>query len=174
MANEPFIGEIRLASFNFAPKGWAMCNGQVLSIVQNQALFAILGTMYGGDGVTTFGLPNLKGRVALGFGQGPGLSNYTQGQSGGEEAHTLTISEMPNHNHSLGVVNADGNLPAPAGNTFASSVARDNNNSTATPDATMNAGVISTAGSSVAHNNLQPYLVVTYMIALQGVFPSRS
>jgi microcystin-dependent protein len=171
---EPFIGEIRMAGFNFNPKNWALCNGQLLAIAQNQALFSILGTTYGGDGRTTFALPDLRSHIPISFGQGPNLSNYNLGQTGGEESHALIQTEIPTHNHTLGVVNADGTAPNPTGNVFAVSVGRDNIYSTASPDTTMNSGVIANAGSGQGHPNQQPYLVINFIIALNGIFPSRN
>lgn len=172
MSTEPFIGQIKLFGFNFNPRFHAFCNGQLLPINQNQALFSLLGTMYGGNGTTNFGLPNLQGRAALHFGQGPGLSNYTQGQTSGEENHTLTQAEMPAHNHpALSSANtADqtyppNNLPANGGTAPAFSNA---------VGGVMNAGTIANAGGSQGHNNMQPYLVLNYCIALTGIFPSRN
>lgn len=169
----PYVGEIRMAGFNFPPKGWALCNGQILSIMQNPALFSILGITYGGDGVNTFGLPDLRSRIPVNFGQGPGLSPYRLGQVGGEENHTLLTGEMPSHNHTLGVLAGDGDAPVPANNTFAASVSRDNIYSTAVYDSSMNVGVIAMAGANQPHANQQPYLVINFMIALQGIYPPR-
>lgn len=172
MSTEPFIGQIKVFGFNFAPRGHASCNGQLLPINTNQALFSLLGTTYGGNGTTTFGLPNLQGRAALHFGQGQGLSNYNLGQTGGEENHTLLSAEMPQHNH-LAVAssnNADqtyppNNLWANAGSAAGFSNAG---------GAVMNPQSLANAGSSQPHNNMSPYLVVNYSIALQGIFPSRN
>ncbi len=174
--SEPFIGEIRFFGFNFAPRGWAMCSGQTLSISQNTALFSLLGTMYGGNGQTTFALPDLRGRVAIHVGQGPGLQNYTQGEMSGEETHTLIATEMPAHTHSITASSAIGTQSSPAGAVIAGSdpsrgsahFAPDN------PDSTLAAQTISAAGGSQPHNNLQPYLVGNYCIALEGIFPSRN
>lgn len=160
----PYIGEVRMVSFNFAPKGWALCNGQLLAIAQNQALFAILGTTYGGDGQRTFGLPNLQGRVPLHMGNG-----YTEGQIGGSANVTLTINQI-GHTHPVkatatGTVNtAAGNFPATAANPLYGSGT----------DTTMNPAIVSQTGGSQPHNNLQPYLVVNFVIALVGIFPSRN
>lgn len=163
---EPFLGEIRIVSFNFPPKGWALCNGQLLPINQNQALFALLGTMYGGNGQTTFALPNLRGRVPVHV--GPGL---TQGQNVGAETHTLTLTELPAHSHSLGALKADASQRAPSGRlpAFAAEevYSREGN---PTP---MNAAAVSTAGGSQPHENRQPFLGLNFVIALQGIFPSR-
>jgi microcystin-dependent protein len=162
---EPFLGEVRLMSFNFAPKGWALCNGQFLPINQNQALFSILGTTYGGNGQTTFALPDLRGRAPLYQGQG-----ITLGQKAGEEAHTLTISEMPTHNHimSASTTNGDQNIPsilAAANNVYGP---------LGNPTTTLAPASISNTGGSQAHQNMQPYAVISFCIALQGIFPSRN
>jgi microcystin-dependent protein len=162
--SEPFLAEIRILSFNFAPKGWALCNGQLLPINQNQALFALLGTTYGGDGRVTFALPNLQGRVPLHFGNG-----FTQGERGGEAGHTLIISELPLHTH---VAQASGNVAnqgGPAGNLWA-----DGNEAgyATTSDTTMNPACVQPAGGNQPHENMPPYLTLNFAIALQGIFPS--
>jgi microcystin-dependent protein len=167
----PFMSEMRIMSFNFAPKGWAECNGQFLPINQNQALFSLLGTMYGGNGQTTFALPDLRGRVPMYVGGPDGL---TQGQAGGQEAHTITLTEMPEHNHFL-----QGNLQpnptdkaVPGGNLFgqlASAIYGQPSSLTTLLPAT-----ISNVGGSQPHVNMQPYLVLNICIALQGAFPSRN
>jgi microcystin-dependent protein len=170
--SEPFLGEIRTFGFNFAPQGWAMCNGQVLSIAQNAALFSLLGTFYGGNGTTNFALPNLQSRVGIHQGQGPGLSSYVIGEVSGSESVTLTAGQMPAHSHSLianagtaGVSRPDGAVLARTGsNTYA-----------AAPDGTaMNAGAIGQAGGSQPFSILQPFLCLNFCIALQGIFPSRN
>lgn len=163
---EQFIGEIKIVSFNFPPKGWAFCNGQLLPINQNQALFSLLGTMYGGNGQTTFALPNLRGRVPIHV--GPGL---TQGQTVGAETHTLTITELPAHGHSFAALKADASQRTPAGRMpayAAEEVYSREGNWTA-----MNAAAMSVAGGSQPHENRQPFLVLNFVIALQGIFPSR-
>jgi microcystin-dependent protein len=173
--SEPFIGEIRAFGFNFAPRGWANCSGQLLPISQNTALFSLLGTTYGGDGRTTFALPDLRGRVAVNQGQGPGLRNYTIGEMSGEEAHTLTINEAPAHTHLLNATNAGGNQQTPQ-NTFIATDAAGNTAGFASgpPTVTMNQASLGISGGSQPHNNLSPYLAVNYCIALQGIFPSRN
>ena len=179
---DPLLGEIRLFGGNFAPQGWAFCQGQLLSIAQNSALFSLLGTTYGGDGQTTFGLPDLRGRVAIGFGQGAGLPNYVLGELAGEPNHTLTTTEMPIHTHAAQTqVNATaggGNAGSPTNAYPAASTTRDNIYSTGTPNTTLNAQAaqvtIGTNGGSQPHNNMPPYLGLNYIIALQGIFPSRN
>ncbi|NOT62859.1 MAG: phage tail protein [Acidobacteria bacterium] len=168
---EPFIGQIITVGFNFAPRGYALCNGQIMSIAQNSALFSLLGTMYGGDGIQTFGLPDLRGRVALHFGQGPGLSNYTQGERAGEENHTLIVGEIPAHNHLVNANTANGTIKSPANNYLAQDSSSPYLN---TANTTMNPGVIAPTGGNQPHNNRQPYLVINFCIALEGIFPSRN
>jgi len=162
---EPFLAEIRIFSFNFAPKGWAMCNGQVLPINQNQALFALLGTTYGGNGQTTFALPNLQGRMPVHVGNG-----ITLGQAAGEAAHTLVASEMPVHTHAAVGSSTPANLGIPTGNLWATGNAAYN----PTPNTTMNPACIPSVGGSQPHNNMSPYLVLNICIALQGIFPSQN
>ena len=172
---DQFVAEIRIFPYNFPPKGWAFCNGQLLPISQNTALFSLLGTFYGGDGKSTFALPNLEGSVVIhaGNGPGPGLSSYQIGQVGGSDFVTLLESEMPAHSHTHNAVNAVGNRTTPIGNSLARTTG-------ATPYAPGNPALgamgfqaISIAGGSLPHNNLQPYLTLNYNIALQGAFPAR-
>ena len=166
---EPFLAEIRIMSFGFAPKGWAMCNGQLLPINQNQALFSLLGTTYGGDGRVNFALPELRGQVPIHVGNG-----HTLGEKGGEQAHTLSISEIPTHTHSVGCAtarqtNTDTNTPAgklfghPNGNLY--------NSGAPTP---LSPQTVSNVGGFQAHLNMQPFLTLTFCIALQGIFPSQN
>jgi microcystin-dependent protein len=162
----PFIAEVRIVSFNFAPRGWAMCSGQLLPINQNQALFSLLGTMYGGNGQTTFALPDLRGRVPVHVGAG-----FVQGQKAGEEAHTLISSEMPAHPHSVSASSGAPNQGSPAGNEWA---ALNNGYSTGTPNTALDVSAIGVGGGSQSHENRQPYLVLNFVIALQGIFPSRN
>jgi microcystin-dependent protein len=170
--SEPFVGEIRMFGFNFAPQGWAMCNGQTLPISQNQALFSLLGTTYGGNGQTTFQLPDLRGRLANHAGQGTGLSPYVLGQNGGTENVTLVQGQMPTHAHSVLANGSPATATRPGGAVLARTTA---DIYAAAPDGTtMNAGMIGTAGGSQPHPNLQPYLTVNFCIALQGIFPSRN
>jgi microcystin-dependent protein len=168
---EPFIGQIMAFGGNFAPRGWALCNGQLMSIAQNSALFSILGTTYGGDGVTTFGLPDLRGRLPMGWGNGPGLTPRQIGETAGAESVTLTINNMPAHNHTLAcnnnaanVENPEGNVPA---NTQAGTWSKDG------PNATMNAQAIGAAGGNQPVGIEPPFQCITWMIALEGVYPSR-
>jgi microcystin-dependent protein len=169
---DPFLGQISIFSFAFAPKGWAFCNGQILSIAQNTALFSLLGTTYGGDGITTFALPNLQGRAAISSGQGPGLSPYTLGQVGGEAAHTLTVTEMPSHTHGAQPA-SDTTQMSPQANYWAPNI---NGNATysATSTGTMSVNAVANAGGSQPHPNQQPSLAINFCIALVGIFPSRN
>jgi microcystin-dependent protein len=167
----PYLSEIRLISFNYAPKGWAFCNGQTLPINQNQALFSLLGTTYGGNGTTTFQLPNLQGRVAMHFGSDPFGNSYVLGETGGAAAVTLTAAELPAHTHAAQGVATVASLGPAAGNVWANSPANPYGTS---PNALMNARGVSSAGASQPHQNESPYLVLNYVIALQGIFPSRN
>jgi microcystin-dependent protein len=170
--SEPFLGEIRTFAFNFAPQGLAMCNGQLLSISQNTALFALVGTFYGGNGTTTFALPNLQSRVGIHQGQGPGLSPYELGEVSGAENVTLTSGQMPAHAHSVEVNGSPGTSTRTTGTVPARTAASDY---AAAPDGTvMNAGMIAAAGGNQPHSNLQPFLVLNFCIALLGIFPSRN
>ena len=175
--SEPFIAEIRIFAGNFAPRGWAFCDGQLLPIAQNTALFSLIGTTYGGDGRTTTALPNLQGRAPMHPGRGPGLTARRLGQKGGVETVTVSESQMPNHTHSLGAVNAPfGSVQAPTNQrTFSRSgggnAYQTNTSANLTPLANE---ALPAAGGSQAHNNLQPYLAMNFIIALQGLYPSRS
>lgn len=178
----PFVAEIRIFAGNFAPIGWALCNGQLLAISQNTALFSLLGTNFGGNGTSNFGLPNLQGSAPLGPGQGPGLSPYVIGQSGGAPTETLITSEMPSHAHTPACLSTSPNpapLLSPGGNVWAVTGTRrtPSNMFKANPPgatAAMNGAAIGTAGGNTPHNNLQPYLAISFIIALQGVFPARN
>jgi microcystin-dependent protein len=170
--SDPFLGELRLFGFNFAPRGWAMCNGQILSIAQNTALFALLGTQYGGNGQTTFALPDLRGRVPNGQGQGPGLSNYSIGQVGGTESETLLVQQMPAHTHLVQASTEDATSSQPGGKVPAA-VGGGAYGGPAT-DATMAPNMIAMTGGSQPHNNVSPYLTMNWCIALVGIFPSRN
>ncbi len=171
-ATDPFIGQLALVSFNFAPHGWAFCNGQILPISQNQALFSLIGTTYGGDGVTTFALPDLRGRVPLSSGQGPGLQNYVIGQTGGQEFVTLTLSQIPAHTHAAMCDTTVASTDAPAGMIparNAGGVPQYGTNAAAS----MSSSAIGSAGGGQAHENRQPYITLNWIIALQGVFPTQ-
>ena len=169
---DPFLGEIMLFAGDFVPRGYAACNGQLLPIAQNQALFSLLGTTYGGNGQTTFALPDLRGRVPIHVGQGPGLSDRILGEVGGEEAHTLTVAEMPGHTHVMTARSGNGTTASPAGALFARDGA-DVPHYGAGADTQLSPGAIAVAGGSQPHNNMQPYLALQYCIALTGVFPPR-
>lgn len=171
--SEPFLAEIRIVGFNFAPRGWAFCDGQVLPINQNQALFSLLGTMYGGDGRTTFALPDLRGRVPMHLGSSNGGGAIQQGQKSGQESITLATAEMPQHNHVMQASSSDGNSTN-VGNAL---LARENGGiylASAASPVQIQAGMIANAGGSQAHENMQPYLALNFCIALQGLFPSRN
>lgn len=164
--SEPFLGEIKVISWNFPPKGWALCNGQLLPINQNQALFSILGTTYGGDGRTNFALPNLQGRVPIAVGNGVAL-----GERGGETAHTLTINELSAHTHAPVGATVAPDQPTPAGFLWAQNTGA---YGAGNPSLGMANGLISNMGGSQAHENLSPYLALNFVIALQGIFPSQN
>ena len=171
---EPFIGQITMFGFNFAPRGWAFCDGQLLPIAQNTALFSLLGTTFGGDGRTTFGLPDLRGRTAIHPGTGPGLSPRRLGERGGQERVTLTIANLPSHTHdvSIGVTDEDGN--SNEGNTHILANTVNNNYSNRVANGALAASRSTNTGGSQHVNNLQPFLVISFCIALVGIFPSRS
>lgn len=162
---EPFLSEIRIMSFVFAPKGWALCNGQLLPINQNQALFSLLGTTFGGDGRVNFALPDLRGRTPIHVGSG-----HTLGEKGGEPAHTLSIAELPEHTHVLNGTDTGATLDTPAGNLLGQLATI--NAYGASANAATNAGTMANTGGSQAHLNMQPFLTLSFCIALQGIFPS--
>jgi microcystin-dependent protein len=174
MMADPFVAEIRIFPFNFAPRGWAWCDGQLMPLSQNTALFSLLGTTYGGDGKSTFALPDLQGRAPMHPGQGPGLSLHDLGETGGSETVTLLESEIPAHTHAMRAHDIDlGELNAPASNR---SLAKSANATAYVPAAnlvSMSPGTLPPAGGDAPHNNLQPYLTFYFCIALQGVFPPR-
>ncbi len=172
---EPFVGQIIMTGFNFAPRGYATCDGQIIPIAQNTALFSLLGTTYGGNGQTTFGLPDFRGRLPLHQGQGPGLTPRTMGESAGSESVTLIQTQMPAHVHPMMAFQGQGDAPLPEGNLIAGS------NQTGTsiftnvaPNTAMSPMSVGTAGGSQPHQNMQPFLVISFSIALQGIFPSRN
>ncbi len=172
---DPFIGQIMMVGFNFAPKGWALCNGQLISIAQNSALFSLLGTTYGGDGINTFALPNMQSRVPIHFGQGAGLSPYVMGQESGSETVTLLTTQIPSHIHTLNATNASGDQPSPGGNVLAAEASVGAQIYAAGSATTaMNVSSIGASGNNLPHENIQPYLVVNFIIALVGIYPSRS
>lgn len=166
--SDPFLGEIKIVSFNYAPKGWASCNGQFLPINQNQALFSLLGTMYGGNGQTTFALPDFRGRVPIHVGGG-----FTQGQRGGEQAHTVTTSELPTHMHTAQVQPANANSANPV-NTVLAGIPTFAYRSNLSALTTLHPQSVTNVGGSQPHENRQPYLVLNFVVALQGIFPSRN
>lgn len=181
-AQDYFLGEIRWVGFNFAPRGWAKCDGQLLPIAQNTALFALLGTQYGGNGQTTFALPDLRSRTLVHQGQGPGLSPYSMGQTGGEESTTLTLDQMPAHNHPAIATRGGGTTQSPAGMLAAKSLANDPDGShptvktyrpTGEYNTLMAPEAIGVVGGSQPHNNVPPYNTANCIIALTGIFPSR-
>jgi microcystin-dependent protein len=166
---EPFLSEIRIMSFVFAPRGWALCDGQLLPINQNQPLFSLLGTTFGGDGRVNFALPDLRSRVPIHVGSG-----HTLGERGGEQAHTLSIAELPTHTHVLQASSTDGNAPVPSASGVGTVLARTVNQIYHTPSnlSALVAGTITNTGGSQAHLNMQPFLTLNFCIALQGIFPS--
>jgi microcystin-dependent protein len=179
---DPYLSMIESFAFTFAPRGWALCAGQLLPITQNQALFALIGTYFGGDGIRTFGLPDLRGRLALGFGQGSGLSQRPLGAAGGEEAHLLVANEVPPHGHPLNAINngqANGtNIPSSTvmiGSAYAMEGGSpiENIYSSTTPTVAMAGGAVGTLGGA-PHENRMPFLTINYCIALQGIFPTRN
>jgi microcystin-dependent protein len=163
---EPFLSEIRVMSFDFPPQGWALCNGQLLPINQNQALFALLGTTYGGNGQTNFALPDLRGRVPIHVGNGHNL-----GEEGGEQSHTISVAELPVHVHPLNATSDNAALDSPGGNLLASGA---NQYASPPPNTTLVPSSVGNVGGSQAHLNMQPFLALTFCIALQGIFPSRN
>jgi microcystin-dependent protein len=163
---EPFLSEIRIFSFNFPPKGWAFCNGQLLPINQNQALFSLLGTTYGGNGQTNFALPDLRGNVPIHVGSG-----HTLGEKGGQQAQTLSIAELPTHTHAFNVSQSNADTPVPTNNMFGTS---NNMYAAATNLTAISPATILNVGGSQAHLNMQPFLTLSFCIALQGIFPSQT
>jgi microcystin-dependent protein len=178
--SSPFVAEITMFAFNFPPVGWAFCQGQLLPISQNTALFSLLGTMYGGNGTTNFALPDLQGQTAIAFGQGPGLEAYVQGETVGVPDVTLLTSEMPIHTHFVNATTDRGNSTLASGNVPATGAAGTPQKptvaklySTNAPNTQLNSPALSVAGGSQPHNNMQPYLTLNFCIAMQGVFPPR-
>ena len=171
--SEPFIGEIRMFAGNFAPRGWAFCDGQLLAVAQNDALFSLYGTIYGGDGRTTFALPDLRGRLPIHAGSGPGLSPRPIGARGGAEQVTLTTNQLPPHSHTLQASPDAATDTSPAGKTFAQVAGGDLYGSIA-PTASFENSAVGTTGGSQAHPNLMPFLCVNFICALVGIYPSRT
>lgn len=173
---QPFIGEIRAVSFDFAPRNWATCSGQMLPVSQHQALYSLLSTQYGGDGVNDFGLPNLNGRCAVHKGQGPGLTTRIQGQIGGQESVTLTTDNLASHNHAFHAYSGEtaDNIKTPGGASYAQASREKIYKKEEDPNVAMNPAAITNTGAGQPHNNMMPFLVVNYVIALQGDYPSRS
>ena len=169
--SEPYIGEIRLVGFNFAPVGWALCDGQLVPIAENDALFSLIGTTYGGDGVNTFALPDFRGRIPMHQGTGSSGTTYTIGEQGGTETVTLTVNQIPAHAHPALAQSGAGNQAGPGGNLWASSSLNQYNSSAA--DSNMNALAITSMGGSQPHDNMMPFLTINFIISLQGIFPSQ-
>lgn len=171
---DPFIGEIKLVPYNFAPQGWALCQGQILPIAQNTALFSLLGTTYGGNGQTTFALPDLQGRAIIHTGQGPGLSPVDLGEESGVESVTLLTNQMPAHTHAFQVQSGNATDLGSSGNFVAKSTGSVGSIYGTSAGGTMPTNTIQPVGGNQPHSNMQPYLVLNYCIALQGIFPQRS
>lgn len=172
--SEPFVAEIRIFGFNFAPRGWAFCDGQLLPIAQNTALFSLLGTSYGGNGETTFGLPNLQGAAPVHHGQGPGLTDRVIGEAGGSPAMTLTVNEIPLHQHGLGLAAPLGTTAVPSASvTLARSRGINLYQSSTQNLVPMSPQSVAPAGDGLPHDNMQPYLSLNFCIAMEGIFPSR-
>jgi microcystin-dependent protein len=171
---DPFVAEIRIFAFNFAPRGWAWCDGQLMPLSQNTALFSLLGTTYGGDGKSNFALPNLQGSAPMHPGQGPGLSLHDLGEASGTETVTLLEAEIPSHPHALMASASTGNRSAPQNNSLARVTGATPYAPAGTPSATLDPQALVTAGGDQPHNNMQPYLTFYFNIALQGVFPPRT
>lgn len=171
---EGYIAQIIMFAGNFAPRAWAYCHGQIISIAENTALFSLLGTTYGGNGQTTFALPDLRGRVPVGTGQGPGLSFITLGEVAGQQTHTLIITEMPSHNHTVNAVSDAGDASTPQGNYLAHSGATDKEYKAMGASVQMNPGMISSAGNNQPFNIMQPYTGMNYVICMAGIYPSRN
>jgi microcystin-dependent protein len=178
---DPFLGEIRCFGFNFAPYGWQQCNGQILPISQYAALFSLLGTNFGGNGTSNFGLPNLQGMVPIGMGDGPGLTPFVVGETGGADAHTLLYAEMPMHTHALNAKGGPGAVATPVNGSYLAeghggeraSGFKVNLYTTAVPTTTLNTNAIGVVGGGQPHNNMQPSLTMNWCIAMAGIFPTR-
>ncbi len=171
---EPFIGEIRMFAGNFAPRGWAFCDGQLLAVAQNDALFSLFGTIYGGDGRTTFGLPDLRGRVPVHMGQGPGLTDRRIGARGGAETVTVNGNQLPQHSHALRGSTSLGSDTSPAGNVPATGAGANLYKAGAAAEVTMDAEAITAAGAGQSHANVMPFQCVHFIVSLVGIYPSRN
>lgn len=172
--SDPFVAEIRILPYNFAPTGWAICEGQLLPISQYTAVFSLIGTYYGGNGTSNFALPNVQGRVVVGVGQGPGLTPYNPGDMEGVENVTLTAPQLAAHNHGATAIHDAGNSYSPAGDAWSADGAnRAKIYGSGAPSAAMGANALAPAGGNQPHNNLQPFIAINYCIALQGIFPPR-
>lgn len=171
--SEPFIGEIRMFAGNYAPRNWAFCDGQLLAVSQNDALFSLFGTIYGGDGRTTFGLPDLRGRVPIHAGEGPGLSRRNLGSRGGAENVTLTANNLPPHRHMLQASSDPASEAQPGGNVLAGDIPVDVYHSSPGPLQPMHGAAVASVGGSQAHNNIQPFLCIHFIVSLFGIYPSR-
>ncbi len=171
--SEPFVGEIRMFAGNFAPRGWALCDGQLLAVSQNDALFSLLGTIYGGDGRTTFGLPDMRGRIPVHAGTGPGLTPRRLGEKSGSETHNLTNNQLPGHTHQVQVLDIPGDSGNPENRHFAASSGTPLAYTNVNPDTDMESNALSSVGGSQAHNNMMPNLCINFIIALFGIYPSR-
>jgi microcystin-dependent protein len=172
--SDPFVGEIKMFAGNFAPRGWALCDGQLLAVSQNDALFSLLGTTYGGDGRTTFALPDMRGRIPIHAGTGPGLSQHRLGEKGGSETHTLSINEVPSHTHAVQALNKPGDSGNPEDRHWAASSGTPLAYSNADPDTDLAAEAIDGAGGNQSHYNMMPNLCINFIIALFGIYPSRN
>ena len=174
--SEPFVGEIRMFAGNFAPRGWAFCDGQLLAVSQNDALFSLLGTIYGGDGRTTFGLPDLRGRVPIHAGSGPGLSPRRLGAKAGTENETITVNQQPSHDHTFNATGSVANSVQPVGNAPAATAAIDFyiDAPNAFDPQNMNSAAVTSVGGSRSHTNLQPFLCINFIVALVGIYPSQN
>lgn len=168
---DQYIGEIRMFAGNYAPQGWAFCDGQLLSIAQYDALFSLIGTTYGGDGINNFALPDLRGRIPVNRGQGPGLSNCYLGAMAGTETVTLTVEQLPAHSHPVAISTTAGTLESPANAFWAANI---NQYSTSPPNGQMNPEAITAVGNNRAHENMMPYLCISFIIALEGFYPDRN
>jgi microcystin-dependent protein len=171
---DPFVAEVRIFAGNFAPKGWATCDGQILPISQNTALFSLVGINFGGDGRSTFGLPNLQGKAVMHAGSGPGLTQRSLGETGGTETVTLNVNQIPLHNHNLMAVNDAGDTNQPLNNGFARSSGASVYSPAGPQVVAMSAAALTPIGRGEAHNNMQPYLSLIFIIAIQGIYPPRS